>query len=63
MVIPPYLFPVPYSLCPGWISFLPFDHMVRYGTDCPHTGYQYHNGSRVPNTPYWLFPAPYSLAE
>ncbi|NEN95298.1 MAG: hypothetical protein F6K50_07070 [Moorea sp. SIO3I7] len=37
----------------GCISFLPFDQMVRYGTDCPNTGYQYNNGSPVPNAPYW----------
>ncbi|NEO43233.1 MAG: hypothetical protein F6K55_03545 [Moorea sp. SIO4A3] len=28
------------------------DQMVRYGTDCPKTGYQDNNGSPVPNAPY-----------
>uniref|UniRef100_A0A1D9G126 Uncharacterized protein n=1 Tax=Moorena producens (strain JHB) TaxID=1454205 RepID=A0A1D9G126_MOOP1 len=31
----------------GWISFFRFDQIVRYGTDCPNTGYQDNNGSPV----------------
>ncbi|NEP49795.1 MAG: hypothetical protein F6K65_13685 [Moorea sp. SIO3C2] len=33
---------------------MPFEQVVRYGTDCPNTGYQEHQGYPVPNAPYEL---------